>query len=1037
MVYVTTDAKAPLSIAEHVRRQRAWVRVLARELVGGQDADDVAQDAWMAALERGPEERASIRPWLATVVRRLASGLRRGRARRNARELDSARPEAQPSTADLVERVDTERRMTQALLELEEPYRETLLLRYHEGLRAVEVARRLGVPEGTVRWRAKRGLELLRARLERELGGREVLGLSLLSIVREPRPVAPVAAPISTTAKVTTIAATAGGSLMASKGLVAAGIALAGAALWIGLARDPGEGPRGSEPEAPGERSGLASTSPERVAHDAPSAPAVETLVRPSEGTPLSPARLSASTDLRVLDVDGRPLAHRLVVLGPGASDEALAKWTDAGGRASFPATGERRVLAIERKSGLPFRTELELVPGERVVRLTRGAVLAGRVLVDGAPPRRVLDLEVHATGGAAVDALYDADDPRSLLSRRDGAARTDEDGRFRIEGLADGRVVSLRFPAGYALAGTVEYHDPGEGPLVRFEEPAEGLVVELERHVVVHGRVVDETGSTPIPGALVEVQMKDGIWGRQSEQDGTFEIYVREAPQDVRVRYGRNVPGVRFQIEGSGSAAFHFDDPGRDVDLGDLVVEAGAGLELWVRDPDGRPVAGAVAGVGAPTDEEGRTLLRGVAAGQVLRVGRFGYASERLTVSDPVPSALAVVLVPTNRLTIVVRGEDGEPLGNVELELSAEEWFLLDDPFESREDLLARMSFEWTSRSTGFEGNRGSVWGGSPSRVRYRTSPVGRVSLSGVVAGLSLRLLVLDVTGAILDERELEPFEAAEERVVEVRLPVQRRVLLGRVVDEQGEPILDADVRVAPPGEEDARRATETDARGRFELPLLGTRELRLVVSKRGYLPLVLDPLAPPEDELELVLHAGSALHVRAVDAGGQPHVGGSVRARRIGRDEPPGDWVQAEAVADGLFELVGLDDAPHLVELVLEAGTLASDWDLGRDEILFQVPALGSVEMSWVLIDDPRAVGTHGHHVRFEPADGRRAATTVHLSTAPGGSDRFELFAGDYRAVLVAGRADEKDPAKRVDLDWKPLQVVAGETARLVFGP
>jgi len=55
---------------------------------------------------------------------------------------------------------------------LEEPYRSTVLLRYGEELTPAEIARRYGLPAGTVRWRLKQGLDRLRVEMDRAQGSR-------------------------------------------------------------------------------------------------------------------------------------------------------------------------------------------------------------------------------------------------------------------------------------------------------------------------------------------------------------------------------------------------------------------------------------------------------------------------------------------------------------------------------------------------------------------------------------------------------------------------------------------------------------------------------------------------------------------------------------------------------------------------------------------------------------------------------------------------------------------------------------------------
>jgi hypothetical protein len=78
------------------------------------------------------------------------------------------------------------------VLALEEPYRETVLLRYFENLPPRAIARRLAVPVETVRTRLKRALETLRARLDRDYGARGAWSLALVPFARAPLSPAPL-----------------------------------------------------------------------------------------------------------------------------------------------------------------------------------------------------------------------------------------------------------------------------------------------------------------------------------------------------------------------------------------------------------------------------------------------------------------------------------------------------------------------------------------------------------------------------------------------------------------------------------------------------------------------------------------------------------------------------------------------------------------------------------------------------------------------------------------------------------------------------
>jgi RNA polymerase sigma factor (sigma-70 family) len=172
----------------------AWARRLARQLVRREDeAEDLLQEAWLVAAGKEPRSPAAMRVWLKGVLRVL--GMRRARAagRRRQRESESVTEAATAALHgaappdDLVDQVQTQRRLSEALLALDEPYRTTVLLRYYEELSAAEIARRTRVPAGTVRWRLKEGLDRLRRGLDEREGGRRASALALLHFVRRGR----------------------------------------------------------------------------------------------------------------------------------------------------------------------------------------------------------------------------------------------------------------------------------------------------------------------------------------------------------------------------------------------------------------------------------------------------------------------------------------------------------------------------------------------------------------------------------------------------------------------------------------------------------------------------------------------------------------------------------------------------------------------------------------------------------------------------------------------------------------------------------
>ncbi|MGH7149653.1 MAG: sigma-70 family RNA polymerase sigma factor, partial [Planctomycetota bacterium] len=165
MERVPSDPQALLAHADFVR---ALARTLVRDAAR---ADDLEQETWLAALEHPPRSAQAPRGWLLTVLRNLARRFARGEARRARWEGEAGRPEPVPSTDEIVAREETRRRVVEAVLALEEPYRSAVVLRFYEDLPPRAIARRLGVPIETARTRVKRGLAHLRTRLDREWGG--------------------------------------------------------------------------------------------------------------------------------------------------------------------------------------------------------------------------------------------------------------------------------------------------------------------------------------------------------------------------------------------------------------------------------------------------------------------------------------------------------------------------------------------------------------------------------------------------------------------------------------------------------------------------------------------------------------------------------------------------------------------------------------------------------------------------------------------------------------------------------------------------
>jgi len=151
--------------------QAGWLRRFALALVRDQDlAEDIVQETLVTAWQR-PAKRAG-RPWLATVARNLAINRWRGTARRQRRELQAIALDAGTvaSPEELVGDAQIHRTVAEAVAALDEPFRQTLVLRFFDGVSSADIARRLQVSYATVRWRIKEGLDRVRAQLDARYG---------------------------------------------------------------------------------------------------------------------------------------------------------------------------------------------------------------------------------------------------------------------------------------------------------------------------------------------------------------------------------------------------------------------------------------------------------------------------------------------------------------------------------------------------------------------------------------------------------------------------------------------------------------------------------------------------------------------------------------------------------------------------------------------------------------------------------------------------------------------------------------------------
>jgi RNA polymerase sigma factor (sigma-70 family) len=139
------------------------------------EAEEAAQDGFVKAYRALHRFRSSepLRPWLLTIVANEARNRRRAGGRRAALTLRVAgeeRPSREAAPSPEAALLASEQRATllAALGRLREDDRLVIGCRYLLDLSEVETAAALGLPRGTVKSRLSRGLERLRAEVERD-----------------------------------------------------------------------------------------------------------------------------------------------------------------------------------------------------------------------------------------------------------------------------------------------------------------------------------------------------------------------------------------------------------------------------------------------------------------------------------------------------------------------------------------------------------------------------------------------------------------------------------------------------------------------------------------------------------------------------------------------------------------------------------------------------------------------------------------------------------------------------------------------------
>ncbi|MGK0216876.1 MAG: RNA polymerase sigma factor (sigma-70 family) [Planctomycetota bacterium] len=659
------------------------------------DADDLAQDSWLAVLHSAPDNLRSPSRWMARIARRGAAGQTRARLRRNDVELLSYENKAQASPLEELSLISERGEVRQALDDLAAKYREVIQLRYFEDLSHQEITKRLDLPLETVRTRLKRALSKLRKSFEvdGQLDRRRWCLLMAGLVHQEQR-----------LAGVRTVQVGSG----LGAGAVGFGVALMGAFLVATAIFGGGWGDQGS----------LADLAP--VLKDLDRGPAgfgvqvdgsravrsVAEAVEASIGASRVGVHVRAASDRSPL----AGVVLRLERLDGGAS-QAVVRTSDAQGLAhlGFASTGD-----------FLLTTDLG---HERVLQLTEGQAQELELLVQG--DLTILGQTQSADGAMLPQAevwIY----PQGDAAHGRVATLSDSQGRFELHGV----------PAGACLGTKAVGRVPGD--LLRAVDLARVEGAESTLSAVLHtdglsreccGTITDEYHQ-PIAGARVQSQPVQ-VHSKYRFSPGGGVTLAAAAPVTYTDEEGRfRLESVRasnriLEVSAEGFVSRHIVQGLASVaapQSGVIRLSHGSQVSGRVLGLDGMPLAGAqlkassngtAAVCLALSEDDGSFRLSGLASGEYKlsavhgAAGAWAYAASTLQVYGPSTHSWDPELSPGESVSGLISFEGGGSLAGYSLELIEEgppAGSILDRPAERGELLRLGMlgKFSYASDAAG-----------------------------------------------------------------------------------------------------------------------------------------------------------------------------------------------------------------------------------------------------------------------------------------------------------------------------------------------
>ncbi len=843
---------------EALLAQSNWLRRLARGLVRDENAaEDLAQDTWVAALRRKPAAGAAdLRAWMNVVARNFARRSKRDAGLRAAHEPRAAREERIEGPDEIAARVELQRKLAEALLALEEPFRSALVLRYLDGLSTIQVAEKLGVSHDAARQRISRGLAKLRERLDHEHhGGRAGWMSALVPFAHAPQ------------------ATITGGLLLMSltmKLALLGGVALLGVCLWIGT--HTGGALEPAQPASPlaAEASALDPAAPQKLL--APSTASGREALAVAAAKPSAPLADEPAITGEVLDareqpaVGARVLAFRQRAGDLSMLDSGLAAERSDVGRATTDAQGRFR-LSVPQSATLQLEVDAGALGlafvGERhvgehvVIHLQPPGTLQGHVT-------RVRDgssvAGVHLTARLSRPDRGEEDRPQIEFRRE---ATSDATGLYLITGLPAGPYVVNSYLEGNG-SGTWHNADVAWGASTKCD-------FALDELLHVHGTVREAVTHSAIANAEVSASWSfehpvrtdsAGHYELSASAEFLHELYARASGYgQLELRYVR-----------PGSA------PPADGTL-DIELQASRSCIGVVLARDGRPIEGAyVAACAAEygelqridwrrstTDAQGRfeigDLRPDVPHALLARKPGFGTAVYEFPVTEMQETRIELGelrLASALAISGSVASDSGQPFGRIKLVLRGAN----------------------ADRGRWNETSRGWFLDSYVAEREGRTDEQGRFCFGDLAAGTyRLEAFRTGHNDPVAQELTL----SADHPLDDVHLVVPTGLPLEGVVrDQAGKGVPHSYVSIEPEAAEGRGLDVPTDENGRFAAPdvppgpytlrVWPYAQIRDKPEERFLVPRSLEHVQAGRKDVEIVLEEGDWIRGRVLESDGSP---------------------------------------------------------------------------------------------------------------------------------------------------------------------